>query len=147
MTLQEWQKHGWVKQHATSKQEINDLLAVVDRDINDSQSPGLSPEWKLNIAYNAALQGATAALSARGYRPTRDAHHFRIIQSLELTIAADSSLIYQFDGFRKKRNLSEYERTGMVSEAEATEMLELAKNLREDVKAWLRANHPDLINN
>jgi len=118
---------------------------VIDRDIKDSQSPGLSPEWKLNIAYNAALQAATVSLSASGYRPTRDAHHFRIIQSLELTINADSSLIYQFDGFRKKRNASEYERTGMVSEAEAEEMLELAKQLRKDVKAWLKANYSNLI--
>ncbi len=43
----------------------------------------------MSIAYNAALQTATAALAAAGYRATRDSHHYRVIQSLAFTIGAD----------------------------------------------------------
>jgi len=75
----------------------------------------------------------------------RVAHHYRVIQSLAYTIKADSDLILQFDQFRKKRNIGGYERAGMVSDQEANEMMTLAKNLREDVKDWLRKNYPELI--
>jgi len=145
MSLQEWQRNGWLIEHQTSPEEIADLFEVADRDLADCQTPGLSPDWQLNIAYNAALQAATAALAAAGYRVVRDAHHFRVIQSLAHTIKADNSLISQFDRFRKKRNIIGYERAGMSSHQEAQEMVTLAKNLREDVKAWLRKNHPELL--
>lgn len=40
----------------------------MDRDLADSEAEGLSPDWRMNIAYNAALQAATAALAAAGER-------------------------------------------------------------------------------
>ena len=55
------------------------------------------------------------ALAAAGYRPSRDAHHYRTIQSLEFTIGADSKLIAKFDAFRKKRNLGDYSIAGATS--------------------------------
>lgn len=126
-------------------QEIADLLEVTDRDLHDCQAVGLSADWRLNIAYNAALQAATAALAAAGYRPAREAHHFRVIQSLAHTIGADAATVNQLDQFRKKRNLGGYERAGMVSDQESAEVFALAQRLRADVEQWLRAEHPDLL--
>jgi len=83
---------------------------------------GLSEDWQLAIAYNAALQCATAALAACGYRSSREAHHYRVIQSLALTIGADAKLVSRLDAFRKKRNIGDYERSGLVSEKEAEEL-------------------------
>lgn len=138
MSLQDWQKNGWLVEHKTSTQEIADLMAVAERDIGDCQTAGLSADWRLNIAYNAALQLATAALAVAGFRASRDAHHYRVIQSLAHTIGADSALVAQFDAFRKKRNIAGYERVGMTSDKEAQEMVALAKRLRNDVRAWLK---------
>lgn len=132
-------------EHRSSSGEIGDLLNLVDRDLRDSQVHGLTPDWCLNIAYNAALQAATAALAAGGYRASRIAHHMRVIQSLEFTIGWDKDLIAELDGFRKKRNISDYERAGFVSDGEAEEMLDLATRLREDVLAWIREQHPGLL--
>ena len=67
----------------------------------------------LAIAYNAALQCAIAALAACGYRASREAHHYRVIQSLPHTIGADAKLVAQLDAFRKKRNVGDYERAGL----------------------------------
>ena len=145
MSLQDWVKNGWLVEHRTSRQEIADLLAVARRDLADCQSDGLSVDWQLNIAYNAALQLATAALAAAGYRASRDAHHFRVIQSLALTIKAEGALVAQFDAFRKKRNIAGYERVGMTSQKEAKEMIDLAKRLAREVPAWLKANHPKFV--
>jgi hypothetical protein len=145
MTLQRWLLNNWLTPHKTSRQEISDLFAVVDRDLSDCQSSGLSSDGRLNIAYNAALQAATAALAAAGYRAARESHHYRIIQSLAYTIGASSGLIAQFDQFRKKRNIGDYERAGTTSDQEAKEMFFLAKNIRSDVEAWLRDTHPELM--
>ena len=145
MTLKDWLKNGWLVEHKTSRAEIADLLGVIDRDLDDCETSGLSPDWRLNIAYNAALQAATAALAASGYRAAREAHHYRVIQSLAYTIGADRELTTQFDRFRKKRNIGEYDRAGTVSDQEAGEMVALAKNLRDDVYTWLRKHYPELL--
>ncbi len=145
MSLSDWLKNGWLTEHLTSAEEIKDLFDAVDRDLTDCQVPGLSPDWKLHIAYNAALLMAAAALAAAGYRPTRESHHYRLIQSLAYTIKADPILIKRFDVFRKKRNISGYERTGVISDHEVMEMIDLASQLRSDVTKWLQANHPALM--
>jgi len=145
MSLKNWLANGWLVEHKTSPQEITGLLEVADRDLKDCQSPGLSSDWQLNIAYNAALQAAAAALAAAGYRASREAHHYRVIQSLAHTIKAELNLVNQFDKFRKKRNISGYELSGTISQQEANEMKSLAKTIREDVENWLRKNHPKLI--
>jgi uncharacterized protein (UPF0332 family) len=145
VSLKDWLKSRWLIEHETSRQEIVDLLSMADRDLAQCRTPNLSPDWQLNIAYNAALQAATAALVAAGYRAAREAHHYRVIQSLAHTIKADPILIAQLDKFRKKRNITEYEQAGAVSEQEAKEMFALAKKLRDKVEKWLRSNHPELL--
>jgi hypothetical protein len=42
-------------EHQTTPEEIADLFGVAQRDIADSRIAQLSPDWRLNIAYNAAL--------------------------------------------------------------------------------------------
>ncbi|MCX6006053.1 MAG: hypothetical protein NTZ34_02180 [Chloroflexi bacterium] len=145
MSLKDWLNDGWVKPHRSSAQEINNLLGIADRDIIQSKLPGLDNDTRLTIAYNAALQCCAAALAAEGYRISREAHHFRLIQSLRFTLNLDSTVIELLDSFRKKRNISDYERAGTVSEQEAAEMLELAKKLRNEVAEWLRNKHAGLI--
>jgi hypothetical protein len=121
------------------------LLALADRDLRNCQVKELDADWRFAIAYNAALQAATAALAAAGYRAARELHHYRVIQSLELTIGTDPKLILKFDAFRKKRNLSSYELGGTVSRKEAEEMIALARKLRTEVERWIEKKHPSLL--
>lgn len=145
MSLSDWLDKGWLVKHRPDRREIRDLLGIADRDIADSQAKEISTDTRLGLAYNAALQLAVAALAASGYRAGREAHHYRAIQSLAFTIGASTDLVDQLDGFRKKRNISDYERVGAVSEHEAKEMLTLARTLREKLTAWLKNNKPELI--
>ena len=145
MSLKDWLANGWLVEHKTNKREISDLFHLADRDLLDCNLSNLSPDWRLNIAYNAALQSATAALAAAGYRAVRESHHYRIIQSLVYTIHTDEKLIIQFDQFRKKRNISDYERAGCVSEQEVKEMIGLAKRIRKSVEDWICIMYPSLI--
>lgn len=145
MSLKDWLNNGWLTEHKTSRQEIRNLLELADRDLNDCQSEGLSSDWRMNIAYNAALQTAAAALAACGYRASRDSHHYRIIQSLAFTLGVDVKFVAKFDQLRKKRNIGGYEQAGLVSQLEADEMFALAKQLREQTEKWIRLNHPKLL--
>ncbi len=145
MSLRDWLKNGWLSEHETTRQEIADLLSVIDRDLSDCQSPGLSADWQLSIAYNAALQVAVAGLAAEGCRVARESHHFRAIQSLAFTLGSNAPLIAQLEAFRKKRNISDYERAGAISAQEAREMIDLAKRLRDELVEWLRRAHSDLL--
>jgi len=144
-TLDDWLNKGWLVKHRPERREIRELLAIADRDIADSQAKEISTDTRLGLAYNAALQLAVAALVASGYRSGREAHHYRAIQSLAFTIGASTDLVDQLDGFRKKRNISDYERAGAVSEQEAMEMLTRARTLRQMMTAWLKKNHPEFI--
>ena len=82
----------------------------MDRDLADSAAEELSADWRMNIAYNAALQAAGAALAASGYRASRDQHHFPVIQSLRETLGVGTGAVHSLDAFRKKRNIAGYER-------------------------------------
>lgn len=145
MSLPDWERNGWLQSHKSSPNEVRDLLAVVDRDLADSAAEGLSADWGLNIAYNAALQAATVALAAAGYRASRDQHHYRVIQSLQETLGTDASTINALDTFRKKRNAAGYDRAGLVSDADAKAMRDLAQRLKAAVVQWLKKHHPQLL--
>jgi hypothetical protein len=145
MSLRDWVRDGWASQHKSSRNEIQRLLALADRDLATCATKGLATDWRFAIAYNAALQSATAALAAAGYRASHEAHHLRVIESLAFTIGAKRELIRRFDAFRKKRNMSSYEVGGTISEKEAAEMAAFAAELRQQVELWILKNHSELM--
>ncbi len=145
MSLSDWHKYGWLSEHRPNAGEIRDLFAIIERDLADCEVEGLSPDWRLNIAYNAALQSAVAALAACGYRASREAHHYRALQSLAYTAALPAGVIARLDLFRKKRNLGGYERAGAVSSKDAQEMIALAREVHDTVRRWMAADHPELL--
>ena len=134
-----------MKSHKTSRKEIEQLFAVFDRDTADARAAGLSADRRFATAYNAALMAARAALAVCGYRTSGEGGHYWTIQSLAFTIKLDNKAIRKLNKFRQKRNISDYEMIGMVSEQEVSEMVALAQELREIVPAWLEKNHPELM--
>ena len=145
MTLQRYLENSWIRPHETSFQEIGELLAIADRDIGQSQTPGLGPEWRFGIAYNAALQLATAALAAAGYQAERQNKHQRTIECLSWTVGLGSSEVALLDLCRRKRHTNVYEQVGAISDQEADEMIALAIRLRTQVTVWLKSQFPDLV--
>ncbi len=107
MPLDDWLKSGIVVSHTTSRDEIAGLLGIVERDLRDWRAPGLSPEWQLNIAYNAILQVATAALAAAGHRVRRrEGGHYYTLQSLAYTVGVEPNALRMVDALRQKRHLN-----------------------------------------
>ena len=145
MSLSSYSRNRWIRRHDTSTREIADLLEPADRDIDQSQTPGLGTDWRFDIAYNAMLQSATAALAAAGFRAERANKHQRVIECLEFTVGLDKTTVRVLDRFRRKRHVAVYERIGAISELEAQEMTELARSIRRKVERWIRSEHPELL--
>lgn len=145
MTLTSWAENKWLRRHRSSRQEISDLLQIVDRDLQDARA-GVSDDWRFGIAYNAALKLCTILLHAEGYRPERALQHYRTIQALPLILGESRKSDADYlDACRAKRNVVEYDRIGAVSGTEADELIAFAGELRGEVLNWLRQRHPELV--
>jgi len=144
MSLENWLNDNQIVRHRPASAEIAELMHICDRDLEKATIVELGPDWRLSIAHNAVVQAAKAALAAAGYRARKEGQHYLLLQSLAFTIKTESEIVDQLDKFRQKRNMSDYERAGMVTEQEAEEMIALAKQLRTDVEQWLHAHHPHL---
>ncbi len=145
MSLESWLNDNKSEKHRSSPREIADLLHICDRDLEKVKIVELGPDWRLSIAHNAALQAATAALAASGYQARSQGQHYIVLQSLAFTLKLSPDVIKRLDKFRQKRNVSDYERAGAVTEQEAKEMVALATKLRVDVEKWLRTHYSDLV--
>jgi hypothetical protein len=146
MSLEKWVEYSWLKAEPTSRDEIKSLLTIVDRDLKDANVAVISEDRRFEAAFSAARTAATIALRASGYRTsTQVGHHVKTIESLELTINADSKMIQKMKTFSKKRNITSYDSAGNVSKQELELAIKTAAELRRQVVAWLEKNHPELL--
>lgn len=130
MTLKQWQSNGWLKIEPTSRDEIANLLAMVDRDLQDAGG-SISPDWRFGIAYNAALKLCTILVRAEGYRPSHSLQHYRAIMAMPLVLGQKKNDDANYlDSCRTKRNTVEYDYVGGASNADASELIEFAAELK-----------------
>lgn len=145
MPLSDWQREGRLRVHKTSPQEVANLLQVVDRDLADASVRELSADRRFSIAYNASLQLATVALYAAGYRSVGAGHHWITLTALPEVKGSEAQSRADFlNACRLKRNRTDYDRAGIISDAEANEILMEAQAFKADLLEWLRQFHPHL---
>ena len=146
MSLEKWAEFGWLKTEPTSRDEIKNLLAIVDRDLKDASVAAVSPDRRFEAAFNAARTAAIVPLRASGYRTTvQVGHHQKTIESLKLTIKAEGKVIQKMRVLSKKRNATSYDAAGNVSNQELELAIKTATELRQDVIRWLEKNQPKLL--
>ncbi len=145
MSLENWLANGWLRRHDTSRQEIQDLLAVTDRALGNAVVDGLTADARIGLVNPAVLAIGAAGLAAAGYRPAKDRHHERVIDSLLHTVRTDPAVVARLHRFRRMRNEMTYERVGTVTEQEAAGFTTLVRELRSALVAWLTAKHPALM--
>jgi hypothetical protein len=146
MSLREFERKGWIRPHTTSRQEIQDLLSIVTRDLQDAEVKELSADWRFGIAYNAALKLCTILLYTQGYRSGSGSHHMRVISTLphigSLRLQADADYL---DTCRRKRNIVEYDYTGGATDKDANELIAFTRELRDDLIHWLCSAYPEFV--
>ena len=146
MTWTQLLANNEVKQHKTSKKELDKLRVAIRRDLTDASLKGLSADRCFATAYNAALQAAKMAIACAGYRVTSGAGHHRIsFETVKLAIgkAADPYSDY-FDRCRRKRNVIDYDDANVATETEAREIVTKAEEFVEMVEQWIAKNHTAL---
>jgi len=146
MTLSDWEKNGWLKPHISSKQEIGNLLAIVERDLKDAGQVELSPDWRFGIAYNAALKLCTILLYTSGYRPDKSLAHIRTIHALSKIMGVDKDDDEAYlDACRIKRNTVEYTNAGEATSSDAEELIDYVKDFKVEVEEWLNKRYPEFL--
>jgi uncharacterized protein (UPF0332 family) len=142
MSLKDLLNQGRLKQHKTSKKEIENLLALVRRDIKDAKIEGLSSDRRFACAYNAVLQLATILLYCKGYKPEGAGHHFIVFQAMKIIMGNNYyTLADYFDSCRSKRNITDYDYAGAISDSEVEELIEEAEKFLEITINWLKKNY------
>ena len=94
------------QKHKTSKKELDNMRALIARDLADASLAGLSADRRFATAYNAALQAANMAIACAGYRIVSKVGHHRVsLESTKLVLgkAAHKYADY-FETCRRKRN-------------------------------------------
>jgi hypothetical protein len=145
MSLKPWLNNGWLRTHKTSKNEIENLMMIVERDLKDAKE-GISDDWRFGITYNAALKLCTVLLYAEGFKAERTLQHYRTIQALPLILGPERKDDANYlDTCRSKRNIVEYDYVGAVTENDVNELIEFTKELKNDVYDWIKRQHPAFI--
>jgi hypothetical protein len=105
----------------------------------------LSSDTRFVLAYDAARTLSLIVVRSSGYRPKAQAAHYNTFLALAEADPAFNKLSLYFDGCRVKRNNSEYDAAGGVSDTDADSLLKTVKQFAVDAEAWMRAHHPNLI--
>lgn len=111
----------------------------------DATIPTLSPEGRFQLAYDAALDLATVAVLATGYRiKSRIGHHQLTFEAAGAALGPGSvEAMKYFDLCRRRRNTISYE-GDEIGEDLASELLSEATLFAARVAEWLHRHHPEL---
>ena len=97
------------QKHKTSKKELDNMRALIARDLADASLAGLSADRRFATAYNAALQAANMAIACAGYRIMSKVGHHRV--SLESTKLVLGKPAHKYaDYFETCRTEAKYDR-------------------------------------
>lgn len=137
-----------VQTHNSSRQEISNLKELVERDLKDAELVGLSDDRRFATAYNAVLQLSKMVIACAGYRvSTGVGHHQKTFEAAKTALGTNSAetLTDYFETCRRKRNNIDYDTAEVVSESEASDLLEKAREFKALIEDWIAQNHPTYL--
>ena len=141
MSIDNFINSGVLVKQDSSKDEITDLLKIVERDLEDSSQTEISDDWQFGIAYNAALKLANVLVRASGYRVKGQGHHMNTFAMIPFILGVhkkdDSNYL---DACRRKRNIVEYDSVGGATAEDVKELREFVLEFQKEVLAWLSKN-------
>ncbi len=147
MNLKKFLDEGKISPHTSSKDEICQLLSVVQRDLSDAAVTAISEDRRHATAYNAALQLGTIVLYASGYRAkSKVGHHWVTLRLIpELMGKEWANMARYFNSCREVRNMIDYESVGVIEEKAVKELIKEVEKFKTAVLFWLKIQHPKFI--
>lgn len=142
MTIDNFLKNGVLVKQDSSKDEISDLIKIVERDLEDSAQTEISNDWQFGIAYNAALKLANILVRASGYRVKGQGHHMNTIAMIPLILGNHKKDDADYlETCRRKRNIVEYDCVGGATTEDVKELRGFVQEFQKEVLNWLSKNY------
>ena len=134
-----------IKRHTTSRQELDELRTLIERDLTDATLKGLSADRRFATAYNAALQTAKMVVACAGYRVASTPSHRLHFEAAQIALGSSAHrFLDYFEMSRRKRNIIEYDYAFAATDTEAEEILTEAKAFILFVEKWIGLKNPSL---
>jgi hypothetical protein len=133
-----------VTRQPAAKKELDNLRSIVSRSLKDVTASGLSADARFIMAYDAARTLSLMIVRSSGYRPKAAGAHYNTFLALEIADGQFAKASAYFDGCRIKRNASEYDFAGGVTDTDADGLLKTVQQFAIDAEAWIKAKHPTL---
>ncbi len=132
------------ERHRTSKEELEALRAVADRNLRDAAVNAVSADARFAAAYEAALALATMATAVAGYRIKGPGHHRTIFQVLHTVMPGPETEVDAgyFNRCRRLRNKLSYEQAGVATERDVEELLTRVRAFRDRVEEFVARRGP-----
>jgi uncharacterized protein (UPF0332 family) len=120
------------------KSLVENALRLAGRDVRTANDvfSNKDYDWAFSIAYNAMLQAGRALMFSEGYRPKGDAKHVSVVTFIEEKFGDEfaGESLFVLNKIRKKRHIAVYEQVDIISEEEAENALNTAKEFVGRVK-------------
>jgi hypothetical protein len=118
---------------------------LISRDLADAAVEHLSDDRRFATAYNAALQTAKMVIACAGFRVVGQGHHQTSFLAIGIAMGmpAEPYSLF-FETCRRKRNMVDYDLSGIVTAEEVNQIREEAASFLQLAEEWIRRNHPNL---
>lgn len=129
--LENLAKIGQLKAEPASELDIQRLLGMARKHLDDAKRESNSLEGRFISAYSAGHAAGLAALRWHGYRSE---NRYQVFQCLQHTLGWSAVQWRQLDSAHNKRNLAEYEGYLEVEPSYVQGLIELVMQLLDDVE-------------
>jgi uncharacterized protein (UPF0332 family) len=131
---------GKIRKQKVSSDEVRRAMERASRDLKTAQKiMGEDWDWGFAVAYNAILQASRAYMFANGYRPSGSEVHKNTFAFMSIAMGKEYKDLFIFvDLMRSKRNRAIYDVAGVITEAEARNLLKKAMEYVELIRELLK---------
>lgn len=130
--LQNLARTGKLKAEPPDQAEFDGLVRSAGRKLPDARNPGLSPDSRFILAYDAAHSLALAALRWHGFRPE---NRYIVFQVLGSSVSFPEAKWRILDNCHQKRNVALYDGDYAEDEQLISELIKVAGELEIAVNA------------
>ncbi len=137
---------GQLEPMLAGDEEVGGMWAKAIRSLHSSGAAGLDADSAFTLAYQAALQGATAIVRAAGYRVRGEGHHhhtFAAVAALGLGDLTEAAR--ELNVIRQQRHGAIYDWQSTTRDQDVTDLRSAVARLFDHGRWWLRAQRPHLV--
>lgn len=126
--------------------EVQGMWSKAARSLQSSSAGGLDADSAFTLAYQGALQAATAIIRAAGYRVRGEGHHHHTFAAAgALDLGELSGAARELNVIRQKRHGAIYDWETAVCDRDLAALRSATARLVEHGREWLREQRPHCL--